>query len=89
MSGENAALATGKVTYKVYSDKKCTKLVISAGTVSVTLGWVPASNAETLPPGTYYWQATYSGDSSNLGSTSTYGSEVETVTKRSTGHHGD
>ncbi len=87
LTGENAALATGKVTYKVYSDEKCTKLVISAGTVVVSLGWVPASNAETLPAGTYYWQATYSGDSSNLGSTSAYGSEVETVTKQSKGHH--
>ena len=30
--------------------------------------------------GTYYWQATYSGDTNNVASTSTCGSETETVT---------
>ena len=65
----------------MYSDTKCTKLVTSAGTVSVTGVVVPASNPETLPPGTYYWQASYSGDPSNLASKSTCCSEVETVAK--------
>ena len=42
---------------------------------------VPASGAVTLTtPGTYYWQASYSGDPTNDASTSTCGSEVETVT---------
>jgi hypothetical protein len=40
---------------------------------------VPASNPETLAPGTYYWQASYSGDASNQPSSSKCGSEVETV----------
>ncbi len=47
----------------------------------MTRGRVPASKAETLPSGTYYWQASYSGDSSNGASKSTCGSEVETVTR--------
>jgi hypothetical protein len=79
LSGENASAATGKVDYKVYSDTGCTTLLASAGTVSVSGETVPASSTETLPPGTYYWQASYSGDSGNLGSKSTCGSEVETV----------
>src|SRR5439155_16237922 len=42
-------------------------------------GKVPPSNPETLPAGTYYWQATYSGDKTNKGSSSKCGAEVETV----------
>jgi len=45
----------------------------------VTAGVIPASSAETLSPGTYYWQASYGGDPSNEASKSTCGSEVETV----------
>ncbi len=81
LSGTNAASATGTVEYKVYSDSKCTKVVTSAGTPSVKAGVVPASNPETLSPGTYYWQASYSGDSSNGASKSRCGTEVETVKK--------
>jgi outer membrane protein assembly factor BamB len=80
LSGENASKATGTVTYKVYSDNACTKEVAAAGEVTVTAGAVPPSNAETLAPGTYYWQASYSGDASNEASKSVCGSEVETVT---------
>jgi hypothetical protein len=40
---------------------------------------VPGSNAETLPPGTYFWQATYSGDELNKPASSGCGEEVETV----------
>ena len=79
LSGTNASKATGKVKYEVYSDSKCEKLVASAGEVTVSSGSVPASNEEALSAGTYYWQASYSGDSKNLGSTSTCGSEVATV----------
>ena len=39
---------------------------------------MPASNLETLPPGTYYWQATYTGRRSKKASTSECGAE-ETV----------
>src|SRR5207253_1326177 len=65
LSGENAATATGTITYKVFSDNKCTTEVASAGAPGVTAGVVPASNPETLAPGTYYWQASYSGDKAN------------------------
>jgi hypothetical protein len=81
LSGVNAAKATGKVTYKVYSNAACTALVASAGTVTVTGGAVPDSSAETLTtPGTYYWTASYGGDSSNKAAASDCGAEKEVVT---------
>ena len=87
LSGANAASATGTVTYNVYSNTACTTLV-SGGTAETigTPGALPGSSAVTLPPGTYYWRASYSGDSSNQPSASTCGpsGEVETVTKTST-----
>lgn len=71
LSGKNASSATGKVTYKVYSEKECKTLVKEAGEVTVSSGSVPASSEEELEAGkTYYWQAYYSGDSKNDESTS-------------------
>ncbi len=81
LSGANTGTAGGTVTYTVYSNDTCTTSVKSAGTVTVSKGSVPTSTSVTLTfPGKYYWQASYSGDSTNSPSTSTCGSEVETVT---------
>jgi hypothetical protein len=77
--GANAVEATGTVSYAVYSDNACTKLVTGGGSVSVTGGVVPASDAVTLAQGTYYWQASYGGDKGNLLSKSACGTEVENV----------
>jgi hypothetical protein len=82
LSGTNASTATGTVTYSVYSDSGCT-MPVSLGTAEniTTPGTLPASSPVALgAPGTYYWQASYSGDSANDVSISTCGSEVETVT---------
>jgi hypothetical protein len=80
LSGANEATAGGTVTYTAYSDSNCSRNPVDAGTVVVTDGVVPASNAITLnTTGTYYWQASYSGDSTNAPSKSPMGSEVETV----------
>jgi hypothetical protein len=63
--------ASGSVTFTVYSDAGCTSKFADAGTVTVTNGNVPDSNAVTFDqPGTYYWQAAYSGDSNNTAATS-------------------
>jgi hypothetical protein len=71
LSGKNASKATGKVTYKVYSDKECKTFVTSAGEVTVSGESVPTSSEEELEGGkTYYWQAHYGGDSKNAESTS-------------------
>jgi hypothetical protein len=80
LSGANATVASGTVTYAVYSDAGCTNRVAAAGEGGVSGGAVPASEAKTLSPGTYYWQASYSGDSHNGASQSPCGSEMETVT---------
>src|SRR5205807_370371 len=68
------------VTYKAYTSKKCEGTATEAGKVTVTAGKVPDSTPQTLAAGTYFWQAEYSGDANNLGSKSTCGSEVLTVT---------
>jgi tripartite motif-containing protein 71 len=82
LSGANASTATGTVTYSVYSDSGCTTAVSTGTAQSITTpGTLPASSPVTLSTsGTYYWQASYSGDSANTASMSTCGSEVETVT---------
>jgi uncharacterized protein YacL (UPF0231 family) len=80
LSGEAAAMATGKVKYAVYSDAECTELVTEAGEVSVAGEIVPDSDAETLPAGAYYWQATYTGDAANDATKSVCGSEITVVT---------
>jgi hypothetical protein len=79
LDGPNVPTAGGTVTYGVYSDNACTALVVSGGTVTVTNGDVPTSDAVNLPAlGTYYWDAAYSGDALNDPSTGGC-SEVETV----------
>ncbi len=79
LSGPDASNASGTVTYTVYSDPRHTTMVASGGTVTVTNGSVPNSTPVTIStPGTYYWQASYSGDSQNA-STSSWNSEIEVV----------
>ncbi|MGH2854256.1 MAG: hypothetical protein ACRDLF_08715 [Solirubrobacteraceae bacterium] len=83
LSGTNSSSAGGKVIYKVYSDSKCEHLVTEAGEETVSSGTVPASEEKELEGGkTYYWQATYKGDSLHQESTSTCG-EISTITTTS------
>jgi hypothetical protein len=87
LSGTNSAHATGTVTYAAFSDAGCTTAVFSGSPQAITsLGVLPGSPSETFPPGTYYWRASYSGDSDNHPSASTCGpnGELETVTKAAT-----
>ncbi|MGD0863613.1 MAG: hypothetical protein ABSA21_12820 [Candidatus Limnocylindrales bacterium] len=50
--------AGGTVTYTVYTNATCTAGAQDAGTVTVTSGVVPDSNAITFnSAGTWYWQA--------------------------------
>ena len=67
--------AGGTVTYKLYSDNTCTTLSTTPAmnvTVNVTNGVVPASNTVAggsvsfSDGGTWYFQATYSGDVRNI-----------------------
>jgi hypothetical protein len=71
--------AGGTVTYSVYTNSNCSAGGRAAGKVTVTKGKVPNSNSLGFTPGTYYWQAVYSGDAKNSGSSSACGSEILTV----------
>lgn len=74
-----AGTATGKVTFTVYSDPHC-QLPVAGQAQSVTVATGGATTAPiTLPAGTYYFQAQYSGDSQNFPGISACGSEVLTV----------
>ncbi|MGD0834567.1 MAG: hypothetical protein ABSA40_09135 [Candidatus Dormibacteria bacterium] len=84
--------AGGTVTYQVYtsdSNNACsglatTQINAQPGSVTVTGGVVPNSPAVTFNQvGTYYWQATYSGDANNGGAVSSCNEETVTVTKTS------
>lgn len=81
LSGQTPT-ASGTVIYKVFVDSACSSSPIANtnSAVDVTSGVVPPSHPVTLPPGTYYLQAFYSGDPNNQPSESLCGSEVVTVT---------
>jgi hypothetical protein len=77
--GELASNAVGTVHFKVYSDGECTHLVQEVEGREVSRGTTAPTESLTLSAGTYYWQASYTGDENNQPSTSKCGSEVETV----------
>ena len=77
--------AGGTVTYTVYTDSACTQNPRDAGTKTVTNKIVPDSNTlQFNSVGTFYWQAVYSGDLNNAGSTSDCMTEVLVVGKKPT-----
>jgi hypothetical protein len=81
-----AASAAGTISYRVYTTSDCSGSPYADATPSsntVTNASAPASNPVTFTdPGTYYWQASYSGDpaTATLPSTSSCSSETLTVT---------
>ena len=79
--GGTGAGATGSVTYSVYADSACTVLVGSPDTETITTPGVlpPSATVVINTPGTYYVQASYSGDSNNAPSQTACGSETETI----------
>jgi hypothetical protein len=83
LSGAEAAIATGTVSYGLYSSASCASAtkVFNGGATAVAGGIAaPSAGVSTaLAPGTYYWQAAYSGDANNLPSSSACGSEALTV----------
>ncbi len=78
ISGNNP---TGSVTFTLYSDSSCTTAVsgisgsglISGGSANWSKSWTPTA------AGTYYWQASYPGDSQNNGYTSTCNAANEEI----------
>jgi hypothetical protein len=81
VTGTNAASATGTVSYSLYSSSSCASATrVSSSSAAVTSGVAaPSEVTAALPPGAYYWEASYSGDANNLPSSSACGSEVLTV----------
>jgi len=77
LTGTNAATARGTVSYAIYSDAGCTNEVAWGGPRLIRSGG--ESPPERLAPGTYYWQATYSGDAKDGPSVSACGAAVETA----------
>jgi hypothetical protein len=77
LSGANASTARGAVSYAVYSDSACTNEVAWAGPRLIRRS--TESPPVRLTPGTYYWQASYSGDAKDLSSVSVCGGAIETV----------
>ena len=75
--------AGGTVTYSVYTNNTCTGTPFdSGGTVTVTNGIVLDSNDVTFnQAGTFYWQATYSGDAKNNPTASDCTSEALSVAR--------
>jgi hypothetical protein len=80
LSGANTNSAGGTVSYKVFSDLNCAVLLADAGTKTVTNGQVPDSDPVMFSSvGTFYWQASYSGDPLNNPSSTACGEETVTV----------
>jgi hypothetical protein len=74
--------AGGTVIYTAYTDTACTAGARAAGTVTVSNGVVPDSNALAFhTAGTFYWQAVYSGDAKNNPATSKCTDETLVVNK--------
>lgn len=81
IGGTNATIATGTVTYSLYSSSSCAGTPVFTSSGAVTAGRAGPSTPITsaLAPGTYYWEAAYGGDARNEASASACGSEVLTV----------
>lgn len=78
LSGPNAANAHGKITYTLYSDSGCTEELGPRGGSAVQYGTIGPSRGVRLPAGTYYWQASYSGDARDQPSLSPCAAETVT-----------
>jgi len=94
MSGPGASQAGGTIEYDLYSDPECKRPVASGGAATVTDGFIPSSNVETLPPGTYFWRAAFRGSDDRTASAQSpcpYGFEVveaECASAEGVGHLG-
>jgi hypothetical protein len=77
----NGQPSGGTVTYNVYMDSSCTTQVsgVVLGFSHAPNGSYASSAAVSLPNGTYYFQATYSGKKGVAAGKSTCGAEVLTV----------
>jgi hypothetical protein len=82
IAGPLAASSSGTVSYALYKDSKCTVVAAPVSAAAESKGVAGASQPVKPAAGTYYWRASYSGDSLNAPSVSACGAEVLTVAKK-------
>ena len=75
---------TGSVTFTLYSNNTCTTStgVTGSGTIHTSAGVSTASYSQSWTPpatGTFYWKASYAGDTNNNGFTTTCGDNNEQI----------
>jgi hypothetical protein len=71
---------SGRLSYEVYTDSACSPFTqVKGAGEGLTNGSGPSSTALTLPAGTYYFQASYSGNGVLAPAVSPCGGEVLTV----------
>jgi uncharacterized repeat protein (TIGR01451 family) len=77
----NGVAPTGTITFDLYDNPNCTGTALYEEKVSVTNGngTYETANGTQLTAGTYYWVATYGGDSNNSSAPSGCGDEPVTV----------
>ena len=63
----------GSVTFTAYSDSSCATTPVFTSTVPVSTGTATSGTFTPATAGTYYWQASYSGDGNNNGYTTACG----------------
>jgi len=72
---------TGTVTFDLYDNSSATGSPLYTDTESLSSGSATSAGYATTATGTYYWVATYNGDSNNNGASSGPADEPVTVTK--------
>ncbi len=78
LGGAGAALATGSITFEVFTNPSCTGPAISASAGAISGGPAISGSISSFAPGKYYWAAHYAGDVNNQAASSGCG-EVLTV----------
>ena len=86
ITGKNASSADGTVDFALYDNASCSGTPVFSGAATAAGGVASIANdsSAALSPGKYYWQAAYSGNSTNDPSVSACGSEVLTVAATAT-----
>jgi hypothetical protein len=81
ISGTNASSATGTVDFALYDNSSCTGTPKFAGAATAAAGVasIADDSNSALAVGKYYWKVAYTGNTFNMPSASTCGSEVLTV----------
>jgi hypothetical protein len=75
---------TGTVTFNLYSNSNGTGLLFTDANVPLSSGTATSTGYTASAAGTYYWVATYNGDTNNNSVSSATGGEQVSITKATT-----